>query len=165
MFLHNLFKENSNYKENSTHYRTHFFQEPPIFGLFDWNFTTTCFVIESRDWNKEGQKMNKLIESLTTVRYELNFRHYNIFRQMVFQKLSKSKIRTSILQQEEHKETSKKKLFKEKVGRFGWLSFIKSFMNICAWRNAEATERLLPAYAILHQKALHGIAICWWLNQ
>ena len=32
------------------------------------------------------------------------------------------------------------------------------YEHLRAWRNAEATERLLTAYAILHQKALHGIA-------
>ena len=66
--------------------------------------------------NKEGQKrMNELIESLTTaLRIKLSTLQHIPTDGFSVEAYQKAKSEASILQQEEHKETSKKKLLKEK---------------------------------------------------
>jgi len=159
VFTH-LFKENPNYKENST------LQERISSGA---TYFSDCLIeillplvssLKVEIDNKEGQKrMNELIESLTTaLRIKLSTLQHIPTDGFSVEAYQKAKSEASILQQEEHKETSKKKLFKEKSVVSDDIVHQELYEHLRAWRNAEATERLLPAYAILHQKALHGIA-------
>jgi len=115
VFTH-LFKENSNYKENST------LQERISSGAA---YFSDCLIeillplvssLKVEIDNKEGQKkMNKLIESLTTaLRIKLSTLQHIPTDGFSVEAYQKAKSGASILQQEEHKETSKKKLFKEK---------------------------------------------------